>query len=123
MTADARTHWRNHGTRLLKAGLWATSAALLGWFLGLQPTWQLLVLALACLVFDFVDAKSADWKARWVEQLIRFLLWALVFAALCWLLGLQPTWQLLLFAVACAFIDAVLDRLLPTPPILSVRSP
>jgi hypothetical protein len=47
------TNWKTRNLRrLVKSLIWATFVAFLGWSLGFQPTWQLLVLVLAAMVID-----------------------------------------------------------------------
>ena len=38
--------------RLIKSLIWGGSMTLLGWSLGFQPTWQLLVMVVAAMVID-----------------------------------------------------------------------
>jgi hypothetical protein len=111
---------RDHLRRLLKAIIWAAAAAAVGRSLGLQPTWQLIVFAVACIPFDFAGSQWAPSANPWGQRAFKLVLWAITLGALCWLLGLPPTWQLLVFAVACTLIDLALDLLLPTPPIIRI---
>jgi len=49
-----------------------------------------------------------------MRRLIKAGIWGATFAFLCWLLGLQPSWQLLALVVGCVIVDNMLDEWLPT---------
>ena len=53
--------------------------------------------------------KQLDWKSRNLRRLIKSLIWAASVGFLGWLLGFQPTWQLLALVLAAVFIDNLLD--------------
>jgi hypothetical protein len=55
-----------------------------------------------------------NWKTRNLRRLVKSLIWATFVAFLGWLLGLQPTWQLLVLVLAAMVIDNILDAWLPT---------
>ena len=54
------------------------------------------------------------WKTRNLRRLIKSVIWASLVAFLGWLLGFQPTWQLLVLVLAAMVIDNILDAWLPT---------
>ncbi len=61
--------WKTRNLRrLVKSLIWTASIGLLGWGLGFQPTWQLLVLVLAAMFIDnMLDAwlpTSSDDEAQ-----------------------------------------------------------
>ncbi len=57
-----------------------------------------------------------NWKTRNLRRLIKSVIWATLVAFLGWLLGFQPSWQLLVLVLAAMFIDNILDDWLPTSP-------
>lgn len=59
-------------------------------------------------------ATLMTWKNRNVRRLIKSLIWGTSVAFLGWLLGFQPTWQLLVLVVAAMVIDNILDARLPS---------
>jgi hypothetical protein len=114
-TTATTLDWKTRLTRLLiKCGLWTGTFALLVWLLGLQPTWQLIVLAVACMLVDPVRAQGKDRITRCVQRFIKLAVWGVAFVSLCWLLSLQPTWQLLVLAAVTSLADDALDLWLPT---------
>lgn len=53
--------------------------------------------------------KPMNWKTRNLRRLLKSLAWGCSMGFLGWLLGFQPTWQLLVLVLAAMLIDNLLD--------------